>query len=120
MRRRTSGMLPFAFSSINFSPAAVISLTGGAFYPLRVVRSLRLLPGDKVEIATFQLFGVTAKPRVQVLPLQKISALNSRSGTQSGVHFNVKGQRFPYILDKTKGSFPNPHHFDFLFAIKRS
>uniref|UniRef100_A0A1B6CAU7 Transmembrane protein 223 n=1 Tax=Clastoptera arizonana TaxID=38151 RepID=A0A1B6CAU7_9HEMI len=94
-----------------------IFLAGSWFYTLRSVKYLILRKGGKdIAFVTFTPFG---ENRIMNVPLDKISALESRMNCRVTMPIKVQHKLFYYMLDM-RGEFLNPKLFDFTAGLKRT
>lgn len=86
-------------------------------YTLRSVRYLILRKGGKaISFVTYTPFG---QNRIMDVPLEKISAKQSRSLAKVHFPIKVKNKMFHYILDM-RGEFRNARLFDATAGLKRN
>ncbi|XP_027222837.2 transmembrane protein 223 [Penaeus vannamei] len=86
-------------------------------YTLRSVRYLVLKKGGKtLAFVTFTPFG---RNRTLAVPLEKVSAKQSRMTATVHLPLKVKGKYFHYILDM-RGQFPNAKLFDYSAGLRRN
>ncbi|XP_055626222.1 transmembrane protein 223 [Toxorhynchites rutilus septentrionalis] len=85
-------------------------------FTLRSVRFLVLRKGGKaVSVITYTPFG---KNRMMEVPMNCISAHESREAARVTIPIKIKNRSFFYILDK-KGEFPNSRLYDNTVGLKR-
>lgn len=85
-------------------------------FTLRSVRYLILRKGgNKVAFVTYGPFGTN---RITNVPLNCVSAVQSREIGASALPIKVKNTRFHYLLDN-QGEFRNPEIFDHVINVKR-
>ncbi|XP_042875241.1 transmembrane protein 223-like [Penaeus japonicus] len=86
-------------------------------YTLRSVRYLVLKKGGKsLAFVTFTPFG---RNKTLNVPLEKVSAKQSRLTATVHLPLKVKGKYFHYILDM-RGQFPNAKLFDYSAGLRRN
>lgn len=85
-------------------------------FTLRSVRYLVLRKGgDKVSFVTYGPLGTN---RITDVPLNCVSATQSREAGASALPLKVKNVRFQFFLDK-RGEYTNPLLFDHVINVKR-
>ncbi|XP_059613385.1 transmembrane protein 223 [Phlebotomus argentipes] len=90
----------------------------GWMYTLRSVRFLVLRKGGQsVSLVTYTPFGISN--RIMTVPLNCISAVQSRQAARVNLPLKVKNKSFFYILDK-RGTFTNSKLFDYTAGLKRN
>ncbi|KAK4297566.1 hypothetical protein Pmani_030019 [Petrolisthes manimaculis] len=86
-------------------------------YTIRCVRYLVLLRGGRqLAFITFTPFGRT---RQITVPLEKVSAVQSRMSVKTHLPLKVQGKSLHYLLDM-RGKFTNTKLFDYSAGLKRS
>ncbi|KAK3859327.1 hypothetical protein Pcinc_034544 [Petrolisthes cinctipes] len=86
-------------------------------YTIRCVRYLVLLQGGRqLTFVTFTPFGRT---RQITVPLEKVSAVQSRMSVKTHLPLKVQGKSLHYLLDM-RGKFTNTKLFDYSAGLKRS
>lgn len=71
--------------------------------------------GNKVSFVTYGPFGTN---RIKDVPLNCVSAVQSRDVGASAIPIKVKNIQFHYLLDK-QGEYTNPEIFDHIINVKR-
>ncbi|EAT40882.1 AAEL007423-PA [Aedes aegypti] len=86
-------------------------------FTLRSVRFLILRKGgDKVSVVTYGPFG---KNRIMEVPLNCISAQESREAARVTIPIKIKNRSFFYVVDK-KGEFTNARLYDYTVGMRRN
>lgn len=86
-------------------------------FTLRSVRFLVLHQGGKS--VSFVTYGPFNKNRVMSVPINCISAQESREAARVHLPIKVKNRNFFYILDMRQGEFKNGKLYDFTVGMKR-
>lgn len=71
--------------------------------------------GNKVSFVTYGPFGTN---RILDVPLNCVSAVQSRDIGASALPLKVKHKKFHYLLDN-RGEYTNPQLFDHVINVKR-
>ncbi|XP_065089940.1 transmembrane protein 223 [Ochlerotatus camptorhynchus] len=86
-------------------------------FTLRSIRFLILRKGgDKVSVVTYGPFG---KNRIMEVPLNCISAHESREAARVTIPIKIKNRSFFYVVDK-KGEFTNARLYDYTVGMRRN
>ncbi|XP_058835535.1 transmembrane protein 223 [Topomyia yanbarensis] len=86
-------------------------------FTLRSVRFLILRKGgQKVSVVTYTPFG---KNRIMDVPLNCISAQESREAARVTIPIKIKNRSLFYVVDK-KGEFTNTRLYDYTVGMKRT
>ncbi|XP_053685708.1 transmembrane protein 223 isoform X2 [Sabethes cyaneus] len=86
-------------------------------FTLRSVRFLVLRKGGKnVSVITYTPFG---KNRIMDVPLNCVSAQESREAARVTIPIKIKNRSLFYILDK-KGEFTNTRLYDYTVGMRRN
>ncbi|KXJ84186.1 hypothetical protein RP20_CCG018910 [Aedes albopictus] len=86
-------------------------------FTLRSVRFLILRKGgEKVSVVTYGPFG---KNRIMEVPVNCISAQESREAARVTIPIKIKNRSFFYVVDK-KGEFTNARLYDYTVGMRRN
>ncbi|XP_058464278.1 transmembrane protein 223 [Malaya genurostris] len=92
-------------------------LAGSWTFTLRSVRFLILRKGGKkVSVVTYTPFG---KNRIMDVPVNCISAQESREAARVTIPIKIKNRSLFYVLDK-KGEFTNQQLYDYTVGLRRN
>ncbi|XP_073968799.1 transmembrane protein 223 isoform X2 [Rhodnius prolixus] len=96
--------------------AGYLMLAGSWFYTLKSVRYLVLRKGgNAVSFVTYTPYG---QNRIMDVPLNKVSAAESRHNAKVHLPIKVQGKYLHYMLDM-KGEFTNKQLFDATAGLRR-